>query len=219
MIAEIAKVMDKDFFNISFSGGVRYSQVFGGQQMIIVDGKQVTQWIPGPLLEAIQKPCVINIDEIFAADPDVLLGLNSILEPGTRAIMTPIGLIKVHPECMIAACANTNGRTISAQFTGAQKADDSLNDRFSAVEMDYDPTVEAKILEGVKDKDIRVYIQNSLSTLRERCRINNINFDPSTRRIITCMRSLSVGQKKEIAFKMAFLNHLSATEKAKVNME
>jgi len=218
MVAEIAKAAGKPFTNISMSGGVRYSQVFGGPQMVIEDGQQVTKFVPAALLVAIQQAGVVNVDEIMAADPDVLLGLNSLLETDSRCIMTPMGMVYVHPDCWITACSNTNGRSISAQFTGAQRADDSLNDRFTAMSMTYSDAVEDKILDRIQDGPAKSYVRNNLRQLREKVRMNNITFDPSTRRLLTCLRSLSGGVPVEIAFANAFLNHLSVAERGKVGL-
>jgi len=217
MGAELAKSMGKEFFCFSMSGGARYSQVFGGNQLSVDQGKQVTKFVEGPLLQALQRNAVVCIDEIFAADPDVLLGLNSILEPGQRSITTPNGVIKVNPECVIMATANTTGRTFDSQYTGAQRVDDSLNDRFAAVYMDYDCNVEKQLVESsVPDTDDRQDILSRLQTLRNRVRSANISFDPSTRRLITMIKLLAAGLDKEKSFNMAFLSHLSTAEQAKV---
>lgn len=214
---EMAAARGIDYTAISMSGGVRYTQVFGGSQLVVDEsGKQKTEFVEGPLLKAIQKAGVVSIEEIFSADPDVLLGLNSILETSDRKILTPKGVIEAHPECYLMATANTNGRSISAQFTGAQRADDSLNDRFCAVHMDYDEEVEARILEGVKDKKVRVYLSGRLSLLRRNCRSNNISFDPSTRRLISCLKCLKSGLSAEEAFEVSFLSHLSKAERMRV---
>lgn len=216
---EMARARGVDYTGISMSGGVRYAQVFGGSQLVVDEkGKQKTEFVEGPLLKAIQKPGVVSIEEIFSADPDVLLGLNSILEASDRKITTPKGVIEVHPECFLMATANTNGRSISAQFTGAQRADDSLNDRFCAVHMGYDPEVEEKILEGVKDSEVRKYISGRLALLRHNCRTNNISFDPSTRRLISCLKCLKAGLSAEEAFETAFLAHLSKAERQRVSI-
>lgn len=215
MIAEMAVAMDTKYFCISFSGGVRYAQAFGSTQL---NGNK-SRWEPSQLLKAVQKPGVVLLDEIFAADPEVLLGLNSLLEPDSRSILTPIGEIKVHKDCHFVACANTMGRSKDRQYKGAQRTDDSLLDRFAAVKMDYNGTVERQIIEkmGVDNGDNEVeFLISQLANLRNGVKLHNIPFDPSTRRLITAGKSILSGLDKEQAFAVAFTNSLSKIERGKI---
>lgn len=211
---EIAKALDTPYHFLPLGGGVRYRQIFGGDQ--IVNGE--TRWEPGPFLRWIQEPGVILLDEIFGADPDVLLGLNPLLEPSTRSIQTPIGEIKVHPDCRIMAAANTLGRQAShRQYTGAQRADDSLLDRFLVQPCGYDPEVEEKILAGMglNGKD-RPKLQGTVGSLRDKVKTNQIAFDVSTRRIIQAARLIISGVPLDDAVALAITNSLTETEKARV---
>ena len=113
MVKEIATAMDLPFFTQSFSGGMRYAQVFGTTQ-IKTDGS--TEWVPSQLLQAVQQKGVVLLDEIFSAEPDIALGLNCLIEADSRSIMTPIGRIDVHEECHFVGAANTVGRVVSRHF-------------------------------------------------------------------------------------------------------
>jgi hypothetical protein len=211
MAKEMAVALKTKFFTISFSGGVRYAQVFGTTQ-IKKDGS--TEWVPSELLRAVQKPGLVLLDEIFAADANVLIGLNSLLETDSRSFLSPIGEIKVHKDCRFIACANTLGRTKDNKHRGAQRADDSLLDRFCVVHMSYDTEVEKTILKklGMKNGDLL----KKVADLREKLKVNQINFEASTRRLITCARLTISGLLPEKAFEMAFLNSLSKAERSRV---
>jgi len=216
LFQEVAAALDMPFFTFSMAGGMRYSQVFGREQ--IFDGH--SDFVEGQLLKAIQKPQIVFIDEIFGADSDVILGLNSITEPNTRKIETPKGTIKVHPECRIVAAANTTGRQFNKQYTGAKRADDSLLDRFICYRMEYDSGVEKGVLEKMGlNKEESLYLLEQLSVLRRKIRENNISFDPSTRRLIQAAKLIQIGLKKERAFELAFLSPLSKAEHTKVAMD
>ncbi|MFP3869033.1 MAG: AAA family ATPase [Desulfobacteraceae bacterium] len=213
LAAEVARELETGFFAMSFSGGIRYAQAFGGVQL--VNGH--TEWVPSPLLKAIQKPGVVFLDEIFAADPEILLGLNSLLEPGCRAIETPGGRFEVHPDCRFIAAANSAGRSVNRQYTGVQRADDSLLDRFLAVNMDYDPRVEAAILAKMDlGSDERGFLIQGLTALRHKVEANNIPFDPSTRRLINAAKAFKAGLNLNRAFELAFLSTLSKAERARL---
>jgi hypothetical protein len=214
MFSEIAKTLELEFFTISFSGGLRYAQTIGSTH--INDGK--SEWRPTPLLEAVQKPGIVFLDEIWSADPEVSLALNSLLEPDSRSIQTPVGRIEVHEGCRFVAAANTVGRSLSRQYTGAQRADDSLLDRFMIIPMTYDIRVEEAILGkmGVNGEAGK-YLIESLQALRARISESNTPFDASTRRLINAAKAYLAGLPHNRAFEIAFLNGLSKTERSKLS--
>lgn len=172
---ELAHDIGKPFHTMSFSGGLRYSQVFGSQTL--EEGS--TTWKPAPLLEWIQDPALILLDEIFSADPEILLGLNSLLEPDTRNITTPAGVFKVNPETSFIACSNSNGRQQARQYTGTTRTDDSLLDRLiPPFFMDYDPKAEKQIIKALVD---HTTIQEELNFQR-RMKYVSIDGGPPVRR-------------------------------------
>lgn len=212
---ELAHDLDKPFHTMSFSGGLRYSQVFGS--MAIYEGS--TQWKPAPLLEWIQSPALILLDEIFSADPEVLLGLNSLLEPDTRNITTPAGTFEVNPETSFIACSNSNGRQQARQYTGTTRTDDSLLDRLiPPFFMDYDPKAEKKIIAGLIDADTARTLTTLLELFRRQIRENQIAFDPSTRRLIGTCKLIKAGFETMAAFKMSFMATLSEAELSKIQI-
>lgn len=215
MVKEITDDLKKEFVTVSFSGGTRYAQVFGSTKL--EDGN--SRFEAGPLLKAVQlKNAVILLDEIFSGDPDVVMGLNSLLEPDSREIQTPAGIIKVHESCTFVAAANTTGRAISRQYTGAQRSDDSLIDRFTHLAMDYDPKAEKSILKAMDLNGDAGQLQDKIGKLRKKIKENNIPFDPSTRRLINAARLVRDAEfTADEAFDMAFLNSLSEAEKGKVS--
>jgi MoxR-like ATPase len=214
---EVAKALKKEggCFTISFGGSMRYPQVFGGTQLT-GDGK--SEWKPAPLLEAIQKPCVVVIDEIFSCEGDVTNGLNSLLEAGTRSIMTPNGEIKMHPECVIIGTANANGRAVDNTYTGVNVQDASLLDRFIECPVDYDIRVEQKLVTKLEDPDVEETLISKLRKLRDRIKENMIFFDASTRKMISCIKLIAGGTSPDRAFELAYLVGLSRTERTKIGM-
>jgi MoxR-like ATPase len=190
---------------------VRYSQVFGATAITNGD----THWELSPFLQAVQKPGVVLLDEIFSAEPDILLGLNSLLEPSSREIMTPAGRIAVHAECCFVAAANTNGRGNSRQYTGAGRADDSTLSRFSAkVKVNVDPLVESNLIahSSLERKD-KTWVKEKITSLRQALTLHNIPFDLGTRELISLLNIMATGIDREIALDLAILNSLSVTER------
>lgn len=212
---ELAADLGLDFHAMSFSGGLRYSQVFGGQEL--KDGS--TQWTPAPLLTWFQKPCLICLDEIFSADPEITIGLNSILEPNTRRIQTPAGLFEVHPESRFIACSNANGRQQSRQYTGTTRSDDSLLDRLiPPFFMDYDTEAEKAIIKNLVDDSTADSLTRKLSTFRKQIKDTGTPFDPSTRRLIAACQLVKAGFNTTEAFRLAFMASLSQAELAGIRL-
>jgi len=217
MTERVAEDLEMEYTCISLGGGMRYAQVIGSTQ--IVDGDTV--WKPGPLIEAIQKPGLVLLDEIFGCDPDVLLGLNSLTEPGSRKITTPGGTFKVDEGCRFVAAANTVGRTVSRQYTGAQRTDDSVLSRFAVtLPMDYDTRVEEQLLGRMGLNGERALLMGWVQSLRRKVKDANIPFDPCTRRVLAAGRAIKeAGLKPERAFEITFLSMLSAAERQRVHMD
>ena len=205
-----------DYTCISLGGGMRYAQVIGSKE--IVDGN--TSWLPGPLIQAIQCPGLILLDEIFGCDADVLLGLNSVTEPSSRRITTPGGTFHVHKGCRFVAAANTTGRTVSRQYTGAQRSDDSVLSRFGmTLVMDYDRKVELSLLRKMGLNGKGDALIGLVERLRNNVKQHNIPFDPCTRRLIAAGKAVAEADFKVArAFEIAFLNVLSPAERSKAGM-
>lgn len=206
-----------DTFIISFSGGMRYAQMFGSTQIYTDDsGNQVSQWVPAPMLESFRKPCVTVIDEIFSADADANNGLNSALEQDDRSILTPIGKIERDPHNYVVATANSNGRSLSNKYTAVNVADTALLDRFVEFPMDYNVEVENVMLLEIGDAEVESYFRTNLDKLRAGIKANNIFFDASTRRLKRAINLYkNAYQSKEEAFRRCFLVSLSDAERTK----
>jgi len=207
----IAKALKLDAYTCSLSGGVRYNQVFGSTR--IQNGETV--WEPSDMLKAVQVPGVVIFDEALAPDADILIGLNSLTEQNQRFINTPGGVVHVHPECRFIATANNKGRQQSRGYIGAQIQDGSILDRFGIkFDVDYDETVEVGIANQYLNKKTSKAIVSAINKLREKLRQNEINFDPSTRRmILMCRQIKEAGIDKDVAFETTFLTSLSRAER------
>ena len=210
---EIAKTMGLEFFSCSMGGGLRYAQTFGSDQLDPETGGSF--WRASPMIEAMQKPSLILLDEILTCDPGVINGMNQILETGSRAFLSPIGELKVHEKTVFVGTSNGTGREVSDQHSAIERQDDALLDRFVTMPVDYCDTVESKITLSIKDGNVRNWVRNNLKKLRTNIQTHNIRFDPSTRRLKECIINLAKGFTTEDAFELAFLSNLTTPERIK----
>jgi len=218
---ELAKHLELDFFCMSCSGGMRYAHIFGGDKLSIdPETKQtISEFELSNLMEAIQKPCLIMMDELFTLEPDLLMGLNGLFEPNTREIeIKGHGKIKFHDDSKVIACTNTDGRNNSRTHVGAKRVDGSSLDRFVTFNHTYSSKVERNILNTLP-KLIRTDVAQWLKDLRKQLKVSNIEFDPSTRRLQSCVNLIAGNLPHDVAFTAAFLGQLSPTELKKIGMD
>jgi hypothetical protein len=82
--------------------------------------------------------------EIDAANPNILLTLNSALSNGW--MMFPDGKVKRHEKFVAIASANTYGNGATAEYVGRQVIDGSTLNRFVKIDMPIDEIMEAGIV-------------------------------------------------------------------------
>ena len=87
---------------------------------------------------------VYLLDEIDAANPNILLTLNSALSNGW--MMFPDGKVKRHEKFVAIASANTYGNGATAEYVGRQVIDGSTLNRFVKFDMPIDEIMEAGIV-------------------------------------------------------------------------
>lgn len=120
---------------------------------------------------------VFLLDEIDAADNNVLLALNAALANETMSVPrrkdNPVAV--KHPDFVCIAAANTYGTGADRQYVGRNQLDESTLDRFriGQVELDYDANVEASLcpdwnlrgrLQGYRDKARAAKLRRIIST-------------------------------------------------------
>ena len=109
-----------------------------------------TYWSDGVLIKAIRQPhAVVLIDEVSRARPDVLAGLNGLLEDRQYVIPTTGEIIHFAEGVQIILADNTNGRgDASGLYAGTKLMDSSLLDRCAIhLRFGYPPKgVESRVL-------------------------------------------------------------------------
>lgn len=120
---------------------------------------------------AFENGGVFIIDEIDAANPNILTIINSALSNGFCPF--PDGMIQRHKDFLCICTANTFGEGESVHYIGRNALDAATRDRFATIFVSYDETIEKTL------NDINVY--NLGVELRNYFAMNNIDFVVSTR--------------------------------------
>ena len=145
----VAKALDVEFGFLSLSAGITETHLFG-RWMPGDDGK--FQYIIAKFVELYEKPGVFLLDEVDAADPNVMVSVNAALANGHLANPVTGRLHTRHPNCIIIAAANTYGRGGDSMYVGRNALDAATLDRFvlGDVFVDYDRDLEKRIASALK---------------------------------------------------------------------
>lgn len=156
LASQVAEALDLDFSFNSMSEGVSESHLLG---RMLPDAKGVWAYQPSPFVKAYRDGGVHLLDEVDAAEPNLLVTINAALANGFLSLpFAQVEPIRRHADSIIVAAANTYGNGADRQYVGRNQLDAATVDRFKmgTVEMDYDRSVEEaiakSILEGSPDE-------------------------------------------------------------------
>lgn len=164
LAAQVAEALGLEFRHISCSGGMSEGQLTG-RLLPVGDGGKF-EYVESDFVHLYENGGVFLLDEIDAADPNVMIVINSALANGKMSLPNRPGKTeaKRHPDFVVVAAANTFGRGCDRLYVGRAQLDESTLDRFriGTVPMEYDPRVERVLC---PDENLR----NRLVSIREKC--------------------------------------------------
>jgi MoxR-like ATPase len=179
MAATAAKAYGMELTVISCSAGMSEGDLLGKLLPIGEGGAFV--FVEGLFLKAYREGHLILIDEMDAADANLLLVLNSAIANGfvtVHGLLANGGQARVerHPDTVIMAAANTWGAGADTQYVGRAALDAATLDRFHRMYVDYCTTIEEAM--GPASIVARVHI------IRAKARAAKLRQVVSTRMII-----------------------------------
>jgi cobaltochelatase CobS len=183
---QVAEALGLRFGFISCSAGMSESQLLG--RMVPAGEQGQFEFQTTMFLECYEKGGVFLLDEVDAADSNVLLVINAALANGHLSVPSRHGkpVAKRHPDFVCIAAANTYGRGADRQYVGRNQLDESTLDRFrvGTVPMDYDEGLERQLC-----PDADLYAR--LKRYRENIQRNRLERIVSTRFIAQAYRKVS----------------------------
>ncbi len=132
---QIAEILELKFFSMSMTRQTTLSHLLG---FLSVNG----EYIPSQLYDCANNGGVYLLDEIDAADANVLLTLNTI-ENGY--ISFPKGIVELHPKFRLMATANPQNE--HEFYVGRTKLDAATLDRFDIVPVPRDDELEKTLVD------------------------------------------------------------------------
>lgn len=133
---QVAEKLGLDFHSMSMTRQTTLSHLLG---FISVNGT----YVPSQLRSAAENGGAFLLDEIDAADANVLLSLNTV-ENGF--ISFPDGIVELHENFRLMATANPQDQ--HEYYTGRSKLDAATLDRFDIIEVPRDENLERSLVDG-----------------------------------------------------------------------
>mgnify|MGYP000243989007 CR=1 FL=1 len=223
-IEQVAAHLNWPCMRINLDGHVTRADLIGRDMVTIRDGKQVTEFVPGMLVWAMQRPMALIFDEYDAGRPDVMFVIQRVLEStGKLTLLDQNQVITPHPDFRLFATANTAGQgDPSGLYAGTQALNQAQLDRWQVItELGYMPAEQEKAI-----------LQSRLPELASESVANMVAFANLARRafeqgdlssLISLRTLVSWGENTALladtheAMRLTFFNRCDETERPLVN--
>jgi len=218
-IEQVATRLNWPCVRVNLDGHVTRSDLIGRDVITVKDGHQVTEFLPGILVWALEHPVAIVLDEYDAGRPDVMFVIQRVLESqGRLTLLEQNRVIEPHPYFRLFATANTAGQgDATGLYAGTQVLNQAQMDRWQVVtELGHlPPEKEIAILHSrVKSLDAGIAQRMvSLATLcRQSFRVGDLSTLMSLRTLITWAENFALVEDVGEALLLSFVNRCDDTE-------
>lgn len=167
--AHVAQALDRRFGATSLSAGVSESNLTGWLLPVKAEGR--FGYVPAGFVKDYSEGAVHLLDELDAADPNVLCVINAALANGHIYVQQKIAegespAIERHPDTVIICAANTFGTGADDLYQGRNALDAATLDRFITIELDYDEARELAGM-GIESKPLAPWSPSASSNQKE----------------------------------------------------
>ena len=223
-IEQVAARLNWPCVRINLDSHVSRMDLVGKDAIAVQDGRQVTEFRPGILTWALQRPAALVFDEYDAGRPDVMFVIQRVLEvEGKLTLLDQNRVITPHPAFRLFATANTVGLgDASGLYHGTQPLNQGQLDRWHIVAtlnyLAHDREVEivvAKVPQyDTPEQRQRVAAMVALADLtRTGFMHGELSTVMSPRTVISWAQNAIIFGDLATAFRLTFLNKCDDTEK------
>lgn len=197
LAGQIAKGLGLRFAFCSLTAGITEARLVG--RFVPVGDHGRFQYVAAPFVDFFKNGGLFLLDEMDAADPNVLLAINAALANGHMETPNPDEpIIYRHPNFRCVAAVNTWGNGADRVYVGRNQLDAATLDRFQGrFALDYDAEFEKR----VGHAEVVEFIHAVRAKIRER----SIRRLASTRAILSYSKLMSAGFSLAEIMAMYFL--------------
>ena len=219
-IEQVAARLNWPCVRVNLDGHITRADLIGRDMVVLRDGQQVTEFVPGILVWALERPVALVLDEYDAGRPDVMFVIQRVLESeGRLTLLDQNRVITPHPSFRLFATANTAGQgDASGMYVGTQALNQAQMDRWQIVEeLGYLPAEQELDIVRSHAKGIDETQLKSMVAMAGLCRTAFQQGDLSTllslRTLLTWADNTTILGDSAEAFRTAFLNRCDETER------
>jgi cobaltochelatase CobS len=226
-IEQVAARLNWPCVRVNLDGHVSRMDLVGKDAIVVRDGKQVTEFQPGILTWALQRPCALVFDEYDAGRADVLFVIQRVLEiDGRLTLLDQSRVIQPHRAFRLFATANTVGLgDATGLYHGTHPLNQGQMDRWNLVVtlnyLAHDREVEIVLARCPEyrsaERREQVSAMVALANLTRRGLADgDLSTVMSPRTVVTWAQNATLFHDLELAFKLTFLNRCDDDERALV---
>ena len=223
-IEQVAARLNWPCVRVNLDGHVSRLDLVGRDAVVLRDGQQITEFQPGIVPWALQRPVALIFDEYDAGRPDVMFVIQRVLErEGKFTLMDQNRVLSPHPAFRLFATANTVGLgNLNGLYHGAQRLNHAQIDRWNIVAtLNYLPADEevaialARVPELASDAGRATVRQMvALADLtRQGFAAGDLSTLMSPRTVITWAENLQIFNDVALAFRLSFANKCDDAER------
>ena len=226
-VEQVASRLNWPCVRVNLDGHVSRMDLIGKDAIVVRDGKQVTEFQPGMLTWALQRPCALVFDEYDAGRADVMFVIQRVLEvEGRLTLLDQSRVIEPHPSFRLFATANTVGLgDASGLYHGTQPLNQGQMDRWNIVVtlnyLEHDREIDVVLARCPEYRTVegraRVSAMVALANLTRRGFADgDLSTLMSPRTVVTWAQNTTLFHDPALAFKLTFLNRCDEDERALV---
>jgi cobaltochelatase CobS len=226
-VEQVAARLNWPCVRVNLDGHVTRMDLVGKDAIVLRDGLQVTEFQPGILTWALQRPCALVFDEYDAGRADVMFVIQRVLEvEGRLTLLDQSRVIEPHPAFRLFATANTVGLgDATGLYHGTQPLNQGQMDRWNIVVtlnyLAHDQEVEVVLARCPEYRTAEgrqtVSAMVALATLTRRGFADgDLSTVMSPRTVVTWAENATLFRDVALAFRLTFLNRCDEDERALV---
>jgi cobaltochelatase CobS len=226
-IEQVAARLNWPCVRVNLDGHVSRMDLIGKDAIVLRDGRQVTEFQPGILTWALQRPCALVFDEYDAGRADVLFVIQRVLEiEGGLTLLDQSRVLRPHAAFRLFATANTIGLgDATGLYHGTQPLNQGQMDRWNLVvtlnylEHDREVAIVLARCPEYRSPEGRERL-SAMVALANLTRRGHADGDLSTvmspRTVVTWAQNATLFNDLAMAFRLTFLNRCDEDERALV---